>query len=208
MPNNFAPTYQVPIGGGHFRPSGPSGPENAIGGGWLKFSNDNPFYIPSTGGGSTPPVNQDMDVARWELGQIFVNNPLICGGLFGATDSRLVGYQNAFRCIVVRDINCPPDFKLRGLNGFEVVFYLGNVTEGVSLASGFPEDPPIAFYWSPDATIDQVTSILDANGKKMNRDLVIGRFRSHVFLCPEMGDPTETDTVAGAYNAWYQNNKP
>ena len=194
MSTDFAPKYNVPIGGGHFRASGPTGADNGQGGGWITIS---PNVI-------TMRQTFNMDVARWEIEQVFENKPLICGGLFGATDARLVGYHYMFRAIIVRDINCPPDFRLRGIPGCTLYFILGDVSEGVSDNSNSSADIPIHYYWSPDCTIDNSTPILDANGKRTARDLVVGRFRSHVFLIPEEGVETDSGTLAGAYAAWYR----
>ncbi len=193
----FAPDFLSPIGGGHFRPGGPAGPYASNSGGFIDIAPTLDDGVDS----AIPTIS--MDVGRWEIEQVFENEPLECGGNLGATDARLVGYRYMFRCIVIRDINCPPEFKLRGISGKQLVFWYGDPTEGVTAISG-SVDTQDRYYWSPDVVLDQASAIIDANGHKTNRDLVVGRFRAHVFLCPEMGTPDDENTIAGAYRKFYE----
>ena len=51
-------------------------------------------------------------------------------------------------------------------------------------------------------------TMLDAIAKKMTRVPCQGRTRSHVFVCPVEGIPSDDSTVAGAYGKWYSDIGP
>ena len=204
---NFAQGFTSSIGGGHFTGNSVIG-DSVFGiGGFIDILSR------STNNADSSTVS--LDVADWMIKQTFENKPLECSGLLGATDARLTGYSYSFQCQVITDISSPPDILFRGGNvallgrnspigvkGCELRFFVGSITGLVNL--GHYTTIEERFYWSPDAVIETATPVVDANGKKMNRIAIAGRFRSHVFLCPDHGKPTDDTSIAGAYAKWYK----
>ena len=202
---DFTPVYQVPLSGGHA-----SGTDGFIDIQSLSPDNELTAYT-------------SLDVARWEIMQTYENARLECSGNMGATDARRIGYSYSFRCEVIWDVNTDPELifrglgskstllgncaNWRGLNGVDLVFWYGTVHGAVRQINP-DQDPKDRYYWSPDAIIDSATPILDANGKRVNRVLIEGRFRAHVFLCPDQGSYDDILTIAGAYYAWWKSRRP
>ena len=199
---NFNPVFSVPISGGH------------------AFGDDGYIDITSNSTDNVNDQTTSLDVARWEIVQNYENAPLLCSGLLGTTDARRIGYSYSFRAEVIWDANSPPDLLFRGLgsastpsggacalyrgvSGCELVFWYGTTTRGAIQISP-PQPPEDRYYWSPDAIIESAVPVVDANGKRVNRVVVDGRFRSHVFLCPDQGIPSDSTTLAGAYFKWWQ----
>jgi hypothetical protein len=149
---------------------------------------------------STPPTTYVLDVALWRLNLNFEQTPLICGGSVGATDARQVGYSYLFDAVVIWDFTEVPETLLRGIRGVELQFFLGFL-KSAELANN--SDPSLRYYWTPCASIEGASPVLDANGKRMTRAIVRGRCRSHLFLIPDCGDPNVIGTTAGAYRSWF-----
>ena len=141
-----------------------------------------------------------LEVGRWELKRIFEEAPLECSGLLGAPSSRRVSYRNTFAFETVFDKRWPPDYIFRPIDGVNCYFMYGNpddYMEGSTGSSDFEYTP--RYYWVPIACLDSASPILDANGKKMVRQVVQGHSRGHVYLTPDEGDPFKSGTKAGAY---------
>lgn len=143
-------------------------------------------------------VTTSIDVALWAISQIFEHSPLYCSGNVGAADSKQIAYSYLFRALVVWNFQTLPETAMRGIEGCELTFNMGALKK-----NQYGEEVDPRYYWTPDAVIEKVTPILDVNGKKMARSMIQGHCRSHLFAIPDMGDPDDQSTIAGAYNKWY-----
>ncbi len=148
-----------------------------------------------------------LDVAAWHVRRIFEQAPLCCSGNLGATDARQYGYRYEWAAEILWDFRIPADTAkaFRGIKGMEMVFWLGDILYQrlqKLQSGGNPVQYP--FLWTPDAVLDVGETMLDAIRKKMTRVPCRGRTRSHVFVCPVEGIPSDSSTLAGAYNSWYQ----
>jgi len=183
--------YNSLIGGGH---------ASSVGGTLAVYpSKFNADYTPN------PPPTL-LDVGKWEILESFEEAPLPIGGYIGATPTRRMGYQYAWELDIIFDLRNPPDWLLRSIQDFQINFYLGFPT-----ASGVPiganDDARTGayvtrYYWSPLNKLDKAVPVLDANTKKMVRIHCSGHATGHIFLIPDMGDPTDSSTIPGAYAAW------
>ena len=152
-------------------------------------------------------VQVSLDVANWRVRRIFERQPLCCSGNLGCTDSRQIGYSYLWQADILWDFRRPADTMnaLRWPNGLELVFWLGNILYQQMQASQSPGSTGIQYpyLWCPDAVLEVGETMLDAIAKKMTRVPCQGRTRSHVFVCPVEGIPSDASTVAGAYSKWY-----
>jgi hypothetical protein len=153
-----------------------------------------------------------LDVVWWRLYLGFDQSPLAMSGQMGSMDGRQVGYSYSYEALCLWNVPAVPEMLLRGIMGAELVFFLGNYNwgqkmwEGTSQAGNDLTPDDDRYYWCKRAALKSSVPMLNAGEKKMTRVQVAGVARSHIFLCPDMGNPRDETTFAGAYNSWYEEN--
>lgn len=192
MPNNITNT-QSEIGGGLASSRG----------GVLSITPIAP-PPPPTGQMTALPSLSLLDVADWKLSEGFGESPLAKSGMLGATSSRRTGYSYSFEFDVILDLRKQPELSLRSIAGAEIYFRLGSEHSKLFNTGNLTIQP--RYYWCPIAKLVSVSPVVDAANKKFVRQHVTGTASCHILLLPEMGDVTDTNTIAGAYAHFLRSN--
>lgn len=200
-----APGKRVDAGGDGDGFNGPIVPFNGA------FSLGVGGYIDVWGTGNR---QNSLSVANWRVRRMFEQQPLHCSGNLGGTDYRQIGYSYQWQADILWDYRIPADTTqgFRWIKGAELVFWLGDILDlqlqRFRQSPGDTDDIDYPFLWCPDAVLASGDTMLDALAKKMTRVPCQGVARSHIFVCPVEGTPSDEATKAGAYRKWYQTSGP
>lgn len=138
-----------------------------------------------------------IDVQRWQYRVRYNEKRLSMSGLLGCPTSRRSAAMYDYRLEMLWDPTNPPEVLLRPRMGFSLYLLLGaqpNITiDGKAALTGGETtydsaNLPPKQWFTPLACAEEITPILDAKGKKLIGQTVVGSAHTHSFLLPDDSD--------------------